>query len=102
MLNSRQRAYLRGMANSIEPVSQIGKNGINETFISQLADVLEKRELIKVTVLETAFMTTRAACEQCAELLKADTVQCIGYKFVLYKQANNVKNRKIIMPKRKK
>ncbi len=102
MITSKQRAYLRGLANTIEPIFQIGKNGINENLISQLSDALEARELIKVTVLETAFMETREACEECAKLTKSEPVQSIGFKFVLYKQAKDKKNRKIELPKKKK
>ena len=95
MLTGKQRAMRRGMANVIEPIFQIGKNGINENFIKQLDQALEARELVKVTVLETAFMTTRDACGICAERTGAQPVQCIGFKFVLYRMAKEKKNRKI-------
>ena len=83
------------MANTITPIGQIGKGGINENIIKQLDDALEARELIKVTVLETALMTAREACDICVEELHAEPVQCIGLKFVLYRQAREPKNRKI-------
>lgn len=83
------------MANTITPIAQIGKGGITENIIKQLDDALEARELIKVTVLETALMTAREACDICVEELYAEPVQCIGLKFVLYRQAREPKNRKI-------
>ncbi len=97
MLTGKQRAKLRSLANTIEPVAQLGKNGINENFIKQIDDALEAREIIKVTVLETAFMTTREACGLCAEAVGAQPVQCIGFKFVLYRPAKEKKNRKIVI-----
>lgn len=53
-MTSKQRAYLRGLANTIDPIFQIGKNGLTDVLIQQLDDALEARELIKITVLETA------------------------------------------------
>ena len=97
MLTGKQRAKLRSMANTIEPIAQIGKNGINETFIKQLDDALGARELVKVTVLETALMETREACTICAEELGAEPVQCIGFKFVIYRPAKEKKKRKIVI-----
>ncbi len=97
MLTGKQRAKLRGMANNIEPIAQLGKNGINENFIKQLDEALEARELIKVTVLETAFLGTREACSICAEKTGADPVQSIGFKFVLYRPAKEKDKRKIII-----
>ena len=100
MITSKQRAYLRGLANSLDPVFQIGKGGITEEIIKQLALVLETRELIKVHILETALLDTKPTCNQVAEMLGAEPVQAIGSKFVLYKQAKNVKNRKIELPRK--
>lgn len=95
MITSKQRAGLRAMANTITPIGQIGKGGITGNIIKQLDDALEARELIKVTVLETALMTAREACDIACEALHAEPVQCIGLKFVLYRQAREPKNRKI-------
>ena len=53
-MTSKDRAYLRSLANSIEPVFQVGKSGITDNLIKQVNDALEARELIKLTVLETA------------------------------------------------
>ena len=99
MLSSKQRAYLRGLANKENSIFQIGKGGISDEILKELDIVLEKRELIKITVLETAFMTTRKACEAICEEIGAEPVQCIGNKVVIYRMARGKENRKIVLPK---
>ncbi len=99
MLSSKQRAYLRGLANKENAIFQIGKGGLNDEIIKELDIVIEKRELIKVTVLETSFMSTRGACEAICEEIGAEPVQCIGNKVVVYRQARAKDNRKIELPK---
>ena len=91
MITSKQRAYLRGLANKMEPIFQIGKGGINENLIKQLDDALEARELIKLHILETAFMDSRATLSELAEILGAEPVQAIGSKIVLYRESENKK-----------
>ncbi len=91
MITSKQRATLRGLANRIPAILQIGKGGICENFLKQVDDALEARELVKITVLETAFLDTREACGQVAELLGAEPVQAIGSKFVLYRESKENK-----------
>ena len=99
MLTSKQRAYLRGIGHVQNAIFQIGKGGINENMINQLSDALEARELIKVTVLETAFMSARSACEELCEQLGAEPVQCIGNKLVIYRQSSDKDKRKIELPR---
>ena len=99
MLSSKQRAYLRGLAKKENAIFQIGKGGINEEILKELDIVLEKRELIKITVLETSFMTTRGACEAVCDKIGVEPVQCIGNKFVIYRMAREKDNRKIVLPK---
>lgn len=99
MINGKQRAYLRGLANGIEPIFQIGKGGITDEIIKQLKLALDARELIKVHILETAFLDTKETCNLVAERLNAEPVQAIGSKFVIYRRSDNVKNRKIELPK---
>ena len=99
MITSKQRAYLRGLANTENAIFQIGKSGITDEILRELDTVLEKRELIKITVLETSFMTTRGACEAICEEICAEPVQCIGNKVVIYRMARNKDNRKIKLPK---
>lgn len=96
MLTSKQRAYLRGIANNIQPIFQVGKGGVNENFVKQIIDVLEVRELIKITVLKNALVDTKSVCEEVAELSGAEQVQIIGNKFVLYKESKD--NKEIELP----
>lgn len=87
MLTSKQRAKLRGMANTIPALYQIGKDGITENVVRQFQDALEARELIKVHVLENVMEDTRTVAEEVAKKVGAETVQIIGSKFVLYKKS---------------
>lgn len=93
MLNSKQRAYLRSMANRMPAIFQIGKGGVGEQMVRELMDALEARELIKITVLETALMSAREACNIVCEATDAQPVQVIGNKFVIYKESRD--NKKI-------
>ena len=86
MITSKQRAYLRGLANPLEPIFQIGKNGAgDEEQIKQIGNALEARELIKLHVLESWPQSVREAAGIVAEGCGADVVSVIGYKFVLYR-----------------
>lgn len=85
MLTSKQRAQLRGMANSMESILTVGKGGIGEQLVKQATDALLKRELIKGNVLETCEYTAREAAELLAGETGADVVCAIGNRFVLYK-----------------
>ncbi len=99
MITSKQRAYLRKLANTIDPIFQIGKGGITEEIIKQLSLALEARELIKVHILETALLDTKTACNDIAKALNAEPIQAIGSKIVLYRPAKPQK-RKIELPKK--
>lgn len=96
MLNSRQRAQLRGMANSYEAIFQVGKGGINDQLIKQVDEALEARELIKMRVLETCPQTSREAADSIANSVGADVVQVIGYRFILYRESKNNKTIKLV------
>lgn len=87
MLTSKQRAELRSEANTLETTLMVGKEGVTESVVEEAARQLEARELIKGRVLETALLTAREACDALCEALRADGVQCIGSKFVLYKKS---------------
>ncbi len=97
-MTSKQRAYLRGLANSLETIFQVGHNGIGEQLIRQVDETLAVRELIKLRVLETSPVSAREAAEEIAQNVKAEVVQVIGYRFVLYRPA---KEPKIQLPKAK-
>lgn len=100
MLTSKQRAYLRAKANGIKPVFQIGKEGITDEILKQIALVLEARELIKVSILETALLDTKEAGNEIAAALEAECVQAIGSRFVLFKRAIKKENHQIELPKK--
>ena len=86
MLTSKQRAYLRGLANPIETILMIGKGEITDNIVKQADDALKARELIKGKVLENSGYSSREAAELIAEKCGAEVVQVIGSKFVLYKK----------------
>ena len=88
MITSKQRAYLRGLANTMSPIFQIGKNGIEETFLKQVTDALEARELIKINVLENSDLSAREASNEICEAIGCEGVQAIGSKIVLYKKSS--------------
>ncbi len=96
MLNSRQRAQLRGLANDYETILQVGKMGISENTIKQVDDALEARELIKMSVLETCPLSSREAADELAAKVKADVVQVIGRKFILYRESKDNKTIKLV------
>ena len=86
-MTSKERAPFRSMANTLQPIFQIGKNGISENTIKQLDDALEARELIKVTILETAGEDGKTLANEVAGRLNAEVIQVIGSKFVLYRKS---------------
>ncbi len=86
MLTSKQRAKLKGMANTIDTILQVGKDGIGEQLIIQVRDALTARELIKISVHETAPCTPQEAAEELAQAIKCEVVQVIGRKIVFYKR----------------
>lgn len=98
MITTKQRAYLRSMANGIPALYIAGKGEITENQLITFADGLEAREIIKISVLETSPYTPRELCDILVKELDACPVQVIGRKIVLYKQAKNKDNRKIVLP----
>jgi len=92
MITSKQRAKLRGLANGIPAILQIGKGGICDNLIKQIDDALTARELVKITILETAMLDTKSTCNELAEILGAEPVQAIGFKFVLYRKSEDAKD----------
>ena len=89
-MTSKERATLRGFANTIEPCYYIGKEGITDAVITGIRGALTARELIKVSVQETCPLTAREACEELADMLGAEPVQAIGRKFVIYKRNREI------------
>ena len=96
-LTSKQRAQLRGLANSIDTILQVGKDGIGANLIKQADDALEARELIKGRVLDNNIdYDARTAAEELAKATRSEVVQVIGKKIVLFKQAKE--KSKITLP----
>ena len=97
-LTSKQRAQLRGLANGIDTILIVGKDGIGGNLVKQADSALEARELIKGKVLENALMSAREAAEELAPLTRSEVVQVIGTKFVLYRPSHKKdKKDKIIL-----
>ena len=92
-MTSKQRAYLRSLATSIDTIMQVGKDGVGENMIKTVSDALEARELIKARVLENSGFTAREAGDALADACGAAAVQAVGSKFVLYRPSK--KNKKI-------
>ena len=95
-LTSKQRAQLRGLANTLDTILQVGKDGINENLVKQADDALEARELIKCRVLENSMLTAREACQELCVLTRSEPVQVIGTKFVLYRTSHTIPREKRI------
>lgn len=98
-MTTKQRAYLKGLAMTIEPILQIGKATLTPEFTAAADEALEKRELIKISVLNNCMDDPREMAEAIAERTHSQVVQVIGRKIVLYKQAKEEKNRKIVLPR---
>ena len=90
-MTSKQRAYLRGLANGLDAIIQIGKDGLGDALIKTVSDALEARELIKLTVLENSEFTPREAADELAAATGADVVTVIGRKIVLYRESKTKK-----------
>ena len=93
MLTSKQRASLRGMANTIDTILYIGKDGITDNTVKEAYDALEARELIKCAVQQGCELTAREALDELCGRVHAEPVQCIGRRFVMYRESRQ--NRRI-------
>ena len=96
MITSKQRAYLRGLAQNLEPIFQIGKNGINDNQLEQISNALEARELIKINLLNSTPDDKHSIANELAEKTNSDVVQIIGKKITLYRRST--KTPKIELP----
>lgn len=88
-LTSKQRAQLRSMANDLDTIVHVGKEGVGENLIKQADDALEARELIKGRVLENSPLSPREGAEELARATRSQVVQVIGTKFVLYRETHS-------------
>ena len=98
-LTSKERAYLRSLANTMDPIFQYGKEGMSENFIKQIDDAIEVRELIKISVLENADADVKELASEICEKAHCQSVQIIGRRIVFYRQARDKNKRKIVLPK---
>ena len=99
-MTTKQRAYLKSLAMNIDPIYQVGKGSISPELTKGLDEALEKRELIKISVLNNCMDDPREIAEVVAERTRAEVVQVIGKKIVLYRESKE--NKKIELPKAKK
>ncbi len=97
MLTGKQRAYLKGLANTLDPLFQVGKNGISDNFIKQVDEALEARELIKIKVLNNSLLEADQVAKEVASKVEGEFIQSLGNKFVIYKESKE--NKKIELPK---
>lgn len=92
MLTGKQKRFLRAEANQLKPIFQVGKTGVNENMIVQINEALEKRELMKVSILQNCLEDKDTIAKQLAEGTEAEVVQIIGNNIVLYKESLENKN----------
>lgn len=95
-MTSKQRAYLKGLASTMEPIFQIGKSSLTPEITEAVAEAFNTRELIKVAVLKNCMEEPKAIAEMLADRTQSQVVQVIGRKIILYRE--NRKNKKIILP----
>ena len=98
-MTSKQRAYLKGLAMTMDPIFQIGKSSLTPELTAAVAEALEARELIKLNILKNCVDDCNELAAVLAERTHAQVVQVIGKKIVLYKEAKDEKKRKIVLPK---
>lgn len=96
-MTSKQRAYLKGLASTLDPIFQVGKGSVTPEIIEAISEAFNNRELIKLSVLKNCLDDPRAIAEVIAERTRSQVVQVIGKKIILYKP--DKKNPKIILPK---
>ncbi len=100
-LTSKQRSQLRGLAAAEDTIIQVGKGGVTDSVIESVSAALKARELVKGKVLENSMLTAREACDALCEACKADAVQVIGTKFVLFKRNPNAPKIELVKDRKK-
>ena len=99
MITSKQRAYLKGLAMTMDPILQLGKGGLTPENTASVDEALAARELIKINVLQNCLEDSRQMAETLAERTRSQVVQVIGRKIVLYREGKDYK-KKIVLPKK--
>lgn len=97
MLTGKQKRFLRSKAHHLNPIFQVGKGGVNDNMIKQIDEVLEARELIKVSILQNCDDDRDTVAEQLSRGAKAELVQVIGNTIVLYKESRE--NKQLVLPR---
>ncbi len=97
MLKGKQRAFLKSLANNLEVMSHIGKEGITDTVKASIEEVLEKREILKIRILDNSGLDTKETASIIVQEINAEFVQAIGSTFTIYKKSKN--NPKIMLPR---
>lgn len=96
-MTTKQRAYLKSLAITMEPIFQVGKNSITPELVGAVSEALAARELIKISVLKNCADDPKELAQILAERTRSQVVQVIGKKIVLYKEGKD-KNKKIQLP----
>jgi len=96
MLTGKQKRFLRGKANTVKPIFQVGKSGVNDNMIEQISEALERRELIKISILQNCLEDKNEVAAALSAGAKAELVQVIGNQIVLYKESEEYKE--IVLP----
>lgn len=91
MLTNKQKQFLRGKAHAVKPIFQVGKEGVNENMVTQIGEALEKRELIKVSILQNCAEDKFEVAEQISDGTESEIVQVIGSTIILYKESTDHK-----------
>lgn len=99
MLTGKQRSYLKGLANRIDPVVYIGKDGLTDNILKEIENCLEARELVKVKIQEGCLLEPKPTANEVAEKLGAEFVQAIGHKFTVYRKSATLDaDKRIVLP----
>lgn len=96
MLTGKQRSYLKSVAHNLDPIFQLGKNGLTENFVKQVDDALNAREIVKISVLKNSVLDPTDVAVELVQRLNAEFVQSIGRRFVIYRESKD--NKTIMLP----
>lgn len=99
-MNTKQRAFLKSIAMTTDPIFQIGKSSLTPELTDAVGEALDKRELVKISVLQNCMDDPKEMAQILADRTHSEVVQVIGKKIVLYKQAKEEQNRKILLPRK--
>ena len=86
MISAKQRSYLKSLANPMKPLVQIGKEGVSERVIAQINEILDAHELVKISILESAVLSSKETANEICQICRAEFVQAIGNRFTIYRK----------------